>query len=535
MTQSDEFGNFLYTPPPNNQPSGYPVPQPQPYSYPIQDNRNTDYITRLLAANAVVQGSGYRRQIIEHVRDPFTAATPELGMDGEFVYRVAQHIENRIAQIRAFYFLVVFVCGILFILGSTASECGYNGRRYFCDYGNSGVVLLAIIGFLVASAILTFFSRRILRNDYLGFFKPNSPTWHQAKQHFNISVPATPPVIPQPNQNAVVYSGFSPFVGAGVFLGGWSFPVDLGAYKDDLGNLVEPTPFTLAELYAGLTQSIQNLGFDHVDVRDYLFTHGLDVTNNQLAFLPATLEQSPSQVLPPQAIDYYANTNDHSVRFYKWIRIYDWRGEVIFSFFVRFSFRGRNLFMEFNSFLLPPLKPYLYVVDYVQNIGIIRQIISAFNPFIPVVEAVIFLNRISNWLRSLIGLGAPDVLQEKLRMARKDLRRGLPFNYGKSESLREKFSHSDYTRFFQVMDKEMYTKIIEKEMISYIGKFLASKKVNTTQFEERARTIVNNGLMVGGDFEISGGAIAFGEGAKAKNIVNRAQDAVKSMTGQSDK
>jgi len=533
MTQPSDFSESAYIPP-SNFPQGYPMASVPP----SQDPRNTDHVTRILAANAVVQGTPYRRQIINHVRDPFTSATPELGMDSEFVYRVSQHIENWIAKIRVFYFLIMVVTFIIFIAGYTAHHCeyydSYYNEYYGCDYGNNTVMFFAVVGFVFISAIVTFLSRRMLRNNYLGFFKPNSPTWNQAKQYFNISNPPTPPIIPHPNQNAVVYSGFSPFVGAGVFVDGWSFPVDLGTYKDDLGNLVNPTSFTLAELYGELTRGIQALGFDQVEIRDYLFTHGLDAAQNPLAFLPNTLEQSPAQILPPQAIEYYANNNDHAVRYYKWIRIYDWKGEVVFSFFLRFSFRGRNLFIEFNSFVLPPLKPELLEVDHYQNVGFFRQILLALNPFIPIMESFVFLNRLGNWVRSSIGLGSADELHQKLRTIRKEVMRyGFPFDYGKPESLREKFSHSNYTRFFQLMDKEMYGKIIEKEIIAHLGKFLAFKNVNTTQFEERAKTIVNNGVMVGGNLEMSGGALAVGDGAKAKNVVNRAQNAVKAMMGQS--
>lgn len=530
MSHDSDFGNMPNIPL-NNQQQGYPIP-----NIPVsQDGRNTDAVTRILAANAVVRGILYRRKIINHMRDPFTSATPELGMDSEFVYRVAQHIENQTAKFRLFYFIITVVTLFMIVHGLTSSTCeSYDsgwGSRYYRCYANTGITFLGIILFLIGSGLLTFFSVRILRNQYLGFFKPNSPAWFQAKQYFHIASPPTPPNIPLPNQNAVVYKGFLPFVGAGKFIDGWSFPVDLGAYTDDMGNMVMPIPFTIAEIYNELTRGIQALAFEQVELRDYLFTHGLDVMQNPLAFLPNTLEQAPMQVLPPQAVEYYANNSDHAVRFYKWIRIYDWRGEIVFSFFVRFSIRGRNLFIEFNSFVLPPLRPDLLDVDYQPHIGLGKQILLALNPITPIIESLIFLNESIKWL--VFGFRTVDEIQQKLRDIRRDMRRGVPFNYGKEQSLREQFSHDGYTRFFQVMDKEMYTKIIQKEIIALIGKFLASKKVNTAQFEERVRMIVNNGIMVSGDFKISGGAVAVGEGASAKNLFNRAQKAVKSVQNPS--
>src|SRR5207253_3345613 len=60
-------------------------------------------------------------------------------------------------------------------------------------------------------------------------------------------------------QNLIVYSGFSPFVGAGTVIGGWSFAVATDKAKDTFGTASAVTPFRMRQIYAAVAQAIQRL------------------------------------------------------------------------------------------------------------------------------------------------------------------------------------------------------------------------------------------------------------------------------------
>ena len=56
----------------------------------------------------------------------------------------------------------------------------------------------------------------------------------------------------------VVYGAFSPFVGSGVDLGGWSFTVNLEQSKLDLEESA-PESFEICELYEALRSGFERL------------------------------------------------------------------------------------------------------------------------------------------------------------------------------------------------------------------------------------------------------------------------------------
>ncbi len=71
-------------------------------------------------------------------------------------------------------------------------------------------------------------------------------------------------------------------------------------------------------------------------------------------------------------------------------------------------------------------------------------------------------------------------------------------------------SASDCTKL--TLDKEMYVKTIERQLLESIINFLDSKNIDTADLKKRQETILNNGVIVsGGTIE----SLAFGEKAKA--------------------
>ncbi|MBF0608213.1 MAG: hypothetical protein HQL61_11775 [Magnetococcales bacterium] len=71
-----------------------------------------------------------------------------------------------------------------------------------------------------------------------------------------------------------------------------------------------------------------------------------------------------------------------------------------------------------------------------------------------------------------------------------------------------------------MLDKEMYVKVLEREIIDSIADFLDKHNIDTSDFKDKATAIVNNGIFVQGG-NIQANAIAVGAKAKAKAETNK--------------
>lgn len=96
------------------------------------------------------------------------------------------------------------------------------------------------------------------------------------------------------------------------------------------------------------------------------------------------------------------------------------------------------------------------------------------------------------------------------------------YNYGAVTSIRENVSNSLYREYFQILDKEMYLKVIENTLLEEVIEFLDGKNVDTSELKSRQTQIVNEGIILTGG-EINAKSLAVGKRArsffrKAKSI-----------------
>ena len=47
--------------------------------------------------------------------------------------------------------------------------------------------------------------------------------------------------------------------------------------------------------------------------------------------------------------------NEARARHYKWVRVSNWAGDMVVSYFLRCCLEGKTLFVEVSSYVLPPL------------------------------------------------------------------------------------------------------------------------------------------------------------------------------------
>src|SRR4029077_18797524 len=146
------------------------------------------------------------------------------------------------------------------------------------------------------------------------------------------------------------------------------------------------------------------------------------------------------------------------------------------SYFLRFSIRGRSLFVEINRFLLTPLREEYRRIDAMMPfrkldfIGILAisllvgPIRAMFTPFLVLKR---FLD------------AAETVYGGKERARRRDIEKNLLFDYGAGQGYRQAFSSSRFEHFFQQADGDFCAKALETIILDRIITFLDEHHIDT--------------------------------------------------------
>jgi hypothetical protein len=371
---------------------------------------------------------------------------------------------------------------------------------------------LGALGFALAFAV-TFLTawqgyravRRLRREAYDQRAEPSEITQHDQAfaltraQHGNVSV----------------YSGFSPFVGSGAPVGAWSFALDL-TRKSGPGRAV--ADFELGDLYAAIEAELGDLR--GVEVERRLFVDGRDVrADGRFLRDPAS---RPHTRVSEDVIAEIREEPATTVRYLTCVRVVDWHGDLVVSAFVRLTRVARTLYVEVTYTLLPPVKESLRGTDALrrdrrlETIGklLLRSFATALvrMPLSPLLVSGHLLERLQR--------------RGQRKQLRREIERAASYDYGASEGIRE-LAAEGYRRYFQVLDKEMYLKVVERRLLDGLVRFLDAQGVDTSELRKREEAILNQGVI------ISGGEVKFENtniGQKAQLTVNRTVGAAKAAT-----
>jgi len=308
--------------------------------------------------------------------------------------------------------------------------------------------------------------------------------------------------------NVIVSGGFSPFPGSGVDIGGWSLVVDLQKGKEAIQGRLKPQPVGVEDLYAQTASAVTSLGLDRVDIQDTLCVNGQDI-RDEPRFLPDPYRCPVARVDPVVVKEFVVNPTQ-SVRHYKCIRVIDWSGELVLSVFLRFSKVAQKLFVETSYFLLTPVREPFHRPDWLNPKPTISQWISLLigsailSPFMLALSPLFIASKVQHRFE----------LWSRHRQVRRSIDENRAFNYGPTSSIREAASDGVYRRYFQKLDKEMYSKMLERSILDSTIDLLDAKDVDTSDLRERKTTILNNGVIVSGG-SIEAKSLAVGQRARA--------------------
>lgn len=314
--------------------------------------------------------------------------------------------------------------------------------------------------------------------------------------------------------NLTVHSGFWPFTGSGADLGGWSFVIDLRKGKEEAGERMAPKRVEAVDLYEGVQSALAALELGKLTIEDRCFVNGTDLRGDD-ALLPSPTGR-PTDRVSDAAMEQLIGAPTHRIRHYKCIRVIDWRGELVLSLFLRFSAANGRLFCELSKFVLAPLNHTMHLSDGIlpkpeaQDIAQMAQLSLFSVPFLCV--------------RAPFAVLAPLGRDLHRDEARKRARRDVFFDYGAVDTILDNVRVLNYTRYFQLLDKELYVKLLERTILDTILDVLDSHDVDTTDLVERRSTIINNGIMVPNG-TVKAENLAVGAGAKIASRITGATKA----------
>lgn len=416
---------------------------------------------------------------------PIKAETPEYGLNIGLV-----HAEATLARRRNIGFNIMIgvaaLVGIGLVAGSTSNIDDMSG--YDLPWSKLVIAFLLI-------AVADLLSRRGGLKRARAIIKQlaNSAVNGEVVDH---------------TRNVNISGGYSPFVGSGNDAGGWSFTVSL-TEPEKAGMPVEPT--TVNDLYAETTASLDKLAIPVMAVKDEAFVDGRDVRGLPV-LTPTGPYNRPERVISAAAMAQLMGSSEYALRHYKVIRLELWDGQIVLSIFFRYTIVSRTLYVENRTLILPPL---LEKFSKLQNMPLVptsreflrdvaKSTLLATVIWIPVLLAGVnfiqggFFKGESRWYKT----------------NKKEVEENQKYNYGWPTSLRETWSGTEYNRYFQMADKDFYSKMVQETLLDSLLKSLEKRNISTAGLKDASTRIYNEGIIVNGG-TLHAESIAAGTGAQS--------------------
>ncbi|MFJ4785198.1 hypothetical protein [Streptomyces sp. NPDC088794] len=340
--------------------------------------------------------------------------------------------------------------------------------------------------------------------------------------------------------NVTVYSGYSPFIGYSATSSKWTVAVPLLPAEDPVGmsrRPAEPRPFTVAELVGHVREQLRLVAVrDGADgtptdpapvpvpgptsasaggeslgslvIEDRIFASGTTIGDDDRFIRSTTL--APAARLSPEAVERIMLRPSGTVRHYLAIHVPLWGGDVVPSVFLHFSTLGRTLHLHIDNHVLGPVSAAYHVVDRLRDpLTPERQrglLVTALFHTAPAFFAAPF--------RALRHARFEARHNRRMSDEIKAMEQDPVYDYGARLSIRETALSPDYHNYFQVVDAERITSLVQRHTFAAIREFLDAHGYDTNDFRAQQQTILNQGLIQQGGTSIIGNQ-AIGTGATA--------------------
>ncbi len=472
----------------------------------LQNESAAEYTTRLISGNAYRKGIFGAFELLNSLHsDRYKAKSPESRLDLD---RIALHAIKSltISVLFASVAMAIWLIQLLFLTQ------GRDGIFIFFLLNLVGALLTAYELFYLRWAI----ARRFLKKFYDPNFQPELPLYQEFlrplvaffKRHI---------LEPEPNQNIITFGRYQPFLGAGGQISQWTQAIDRKPAENQPDGTARIN-IPVQEFYEAVDQELKTLDLPNLEILSRLFVDGFEM-NVDGKLLPS-LKASPETILPEEdAWSLGQGSLGNEYRLYRLYKYTDTDRDQVLSYFLRFYNLGSITFVEVSAHILPcidrqrfSLTPVLKdskTSRFLKMLGIAFLLLFIPLPggyiVISLVHLVIFAqNIIAWWLNDSKQSRAANWQEE--------------YNHGLIRTFRESIAARNYESYYGVQDLTMYWKSIQQAVLDGIVKLLKQYEVDTSQFEQVANNIVNNGVMVsGGNFSEN----QFAVGSRASATSNK--------------
>ncbi|MGK5547022.1 hypothetical protein ACSNOH_20150 [Streptomyces sp. URMC 127] len=298
-----------------------------------------------------------------------------------------------------------------------------------------------------------------------------------------------------------IYDPSRPFVGMGRPYEPWSFVLELKPKDAEKGGKDgRRPPFTARAVVDLIRPRLEALRDSAAATsRDRL----KDLEVEEFVYLPVGPYRPEVRYEDPVVRQHLSEAVDEggeARRYFLRVRVGAWDEQVVVSVLVRVHTQGGMLVLEVVPHVLMPVKPEFRAVDVIASRGeddILRDgaraLLSA--------PAAGFASAVSAVRTAVAGF----------RTWLADPRRAVPD--GPAVSVRE-IAGVHSVSLFQEMDISRYVKTVQDRIASGVRDALRSQGYETDQFEQQIVQVSEGGVFIG---SMSGGAVAAGSGAQAKN------------------
>lgn len=179
--------------------------------------------------------------------------------------------------------------------------------------------------------------------------------------------------------NLVVFQGDRAFVGSGSRLSKEHVVIDVSHGRKVKGGKVQrPKPFTNIDVHRAVMSAMRKIGFADARIEQRLFVNGRHVKGSK-DFFPHGETAPPAASVSLELLREAALHPTPDARVYVCVEMPAWQGQLVVTLFVRAVHTGGLLYVEWEYYILPPVRADFMAIDGLSGTSLGSQIWQSFS------------------------------------------------------------------------------------------------------------------------------------------------------------
>jgi hypothetical protein len=314
--------------------------------------------------------------------------------------------------------------------------------------------------------------------------------------------------------NLVIFRGKRAFVGSGQRLSRQHVIIDVShGRKVKNGKPRKPKSFTNADIHSALISAMKTLGLSDMKVEERLFVNGHHLRGNK-DFLPNGEAAPPAASVGSGLLLEATQDPTPDARTYVCVEMPGWQGQLVVTLFARAVHAGGSLYLEWEYYVLPPLKDWFRRVDLHFGVATARRIWRAGSRGAREVIPALFKAPF------VLATDLVHVIAAKRRksITVRAIKQGQSFDYGAASSIREDARGESRQHHFLERDEIMFVLMSQEILTREVRAFLRKHDVSLAGFDQQVDEISKStykfyNIHLG---KVSDSIVAIGHKASAK-------------------